>query len=143
MPEVLYRKWIKKTVIILKYRNFLKLDILWIFGHHWSLMALYDLFGLCGPWMAFNDFFRLREVFLSKNQVIMTTFHQSNIKNDHHTRFAKAVQSEMARVSSFRSDFLQNLYFSFHWYQLVSSSFLQPRLAGDQNYYSGKISGFV
>ena len=47
------------------------------------------------PLMAFNDFFRPREVFMGINQVKMTTFHPSDIKNGHHTRFTKAVHSGM------------------------------------------------
>ena len=31
------------------------------------------------------------------NQVNMSTFHPSDIKNDYHARFAKAVQSEKQR----------------------------------------------
>ena len=43
--------------------------------------------------LAFNDFFRPREVFLGINEGQMTTFHDSDIKNSHHTRFAKLVHS--------------------------------------------------
>ena len=91
IPEVLDRKWLKTTEIGLKYRNLLKFDVFRNFGLHWPSLTFIGLFW---PLMAFDDFFRLKEVFLSINQGQMTTFHQSDIENDYHSRFSKAVQSE-------------------------------------------------
>jgi hypothetical protein len=46
------------------------------------------------PLLAFDDFYKLSEVFLSTNEGQTTTFHQSDIENKNHTNFSKAVQSE-------------------------------------------------
>ena len=64
-----------------------------MFFDYWPSLAFIGLDWPFWPLMAFNDFFRLREVFMGINQVNMTTFHPSDFKNDYHARFAKAVQS--------------------------------------------------
>ena len=71
-------------------RNLLKLDV-------FALLAFIGLDWPFWPLMAFNDFFRPREVFMGINQVKMTTYHPSDIKNGHHTRFTKAVHSDVPK----------------------------------------------
>ena len=88
-PEVAEMDWNYSKIWKLAW-----IRLFWIFGLHWPSLAF---LGLYRPWLAFlafNDFFRLQEVFLRINQVLMPTFHQSDIENDYHSRFAKAVQSE-------------------------------------------------
>ena len=66
-----------------------------MFLNFWPSLAIIGLDWPFWPLIAFNDFSRLREVFMGINQVNMTTFHPSDFKNDYHARFAKAVQSEI------------------------------------------------
>ena len=65
-----------------------------MFFDYWPSLAFIGLDWPFWPLMAFNDFFRLREVFMGINQVNMTTFHPSDIKNDYHGRFTKADHSD-------------------------------------------------
>ena len=64
-----------------------------MFLNIWPSLAFIGLYWPFWPLMAFNDFFRTREVFMGINQVKMSTFHPSDNKNGHHTRFTKAVHS--------------------------------------------------